>query len=144
MRENKFRGKCGDKWVYGWYASDWEGQAYIITELGPSITCCSDCGANSIKAIEVDLNTVSQYTGLNDKNGKEIYEGDFFKDVADEYLWQVFYDEGCYYASSGPDTLMLQEFLMESGKCDVEVVGNIYDNPELIGGEVNGDPENIS
>lgn len=74
-----------------------------------------------------------QYTGLKDKNGKEIYEGDFFKDIADGYLWQVFYDEGCYYASSGPDTLMLQEFLMESGKCDVEIVGNIYENPGLVG-----------
>lgn len=133
MREIRFRGKRIDngRWVEGSYLKMFHG---LHMDGNHHIHFIID--RNNVR-YEVDPHTVGQYAGLKDKNGKEIYEGDFFKDIADGYLWQVFYDEGCYYASSGPDTLMLQEFLMKSGKCDVEVIGNIYEHPHLLKGDGN-------
>ncbi|OXL83165.1 hypothetical protein BCV73_08795 [Paenibacillus sp. SSG-1] len=75
---------------------------------------------------------VMQYSGFKDRKGNDIYEGDFFTDTDDNYLWQIFFSDGCYYAASGSDTLMLQEFMDKSGSCDIEVIGNIYENPELL------------
>ena len=97
-----------------------------------------------------------QYTGLDDENGKEIYEGDIveFKDTGEEgyeykegfdfnNIAQVVYENGIYtlanfgesdnsyYATDCSDEEILEEVL-RNGNC--EVIGNIYDNPELLGG----------
>ena len=90
-----------------------------------------------------------QYTGLNDKNGKEIYEGDIVKITEKEKIskhkvismkpiiadieWSEEYLTYTLITTSVKDAFeSLTDYLDE---CDIEVIGNIYDNPELLGGE---------
>jgi len=74
----------------------------------------------------IQIKTLMQYTGLKDKNGREIYEGDI---VENKYRHKVEFITGCFcvkdkFGSTTP--------IFECG--DVfEVVGNIYENPELLG-----------
>ena len=145
MREIKFRGKRldndiqtgpADGWVTGFYY-----QGLCEGEVRHFIASCP-C------VWEVDPATAGQYTGMKDKSGKEIYEGDIFRDnngvlrsvfrvpggLAFEENPVVFgYD---HRASSYPCS-PLAEYQNEVwlSQC-CEVVGNIHDNPELLrGGE---------
>lgn len=76
-----------------------------------------------------------QYTGLHDKNGKEIYEGDIVGDS--EIKWTVKWNKHrmgfCLY----PTTKQLYDEMPINveNKLSFKIIGNIYDNPELLGGE---------
>jgi len=68
---------------------------------------------------------VMQYTGLKDKNGKEIYEDDILIDHLGQHL-QVIFEAGCFL-----DGLLLNEIYLSSDTS--EIIGNIHENPELLG-----------
>ena len=77
-----------------------------------------------------------QYTGLHDKNGKEIHEGDIvkYRDSRGQHIEKVIFDKGCFYAGMhwGSSTRVAPKLINTRIS---EVIGNIYDNPELLGGE---------
>lgn len=92
---------------------------------------------------KVDKETLGQYTGLHDKNGKEIYEGDIVR--CKKYIGGNFVDycieKGFVEFKDGEFGLHRKQGYYQSLKkfleydYELEVIGNIYDNPELLGGE---------
>ena len=135
MREIKFRGKTVDtgNWVYGSYQAD-------VMLIGKHTIIYSDYDGYYCEE-EVIPETIGQYTGLNDRNGKEIYEGDILKlvlvdwsDVPEDIFTvssEQFVEDVCYLKS-----IIANAIEVESQTDCIEVIGNIYDNPELLG--VNG------
>lgn len=71
-----------------------------------------------------------QYTGLDDKNGKEIYEGDIAK--YENMIGKIMFFNGSFILSDFEET---EEWELGVINEELEIMGNIYDNPELIGGE---------
>ncbi|WP_342505661.1 YopX family protein [Sporosarcina sp. FSL K6-2383] len=67
-----------------------------------------------------------QYTGLKDKDGREIYEDDIVEFGAGPY--QVVYEKGCHYVHTPHDS----EFLHVIKESYIEIIGNIHSNPELL------------
>lgn len=117
MREIKFRGKSAldydDKWIYG-------GILYFCGR--PQITYETDCFVSRIGIIP---ETLGQYTGLKDKNGVEIYEGDVVDTMA-LGMFEVIFDCGAFrIACEG------LKFTMIDGSY-YEVVGNVHNSPELL------------
>ena len=135
MREIKFRGwqPATKKWIYGGgVRSDYERiyQQHPLDE--------EDCWC-----IIVDPATVGEYTGLKDKNGKEIYEGDVIRSPLSEDKTRphrIFYHTGnAAFMGALVDRKELcylrldQDWIYKFGK---EVISNIHDNPEFLkGGE---------
>lgn len=130
MREIKFRGRSvfDGSWVYG-YLRVRDGVPHAIIESPRGL------GYN------VYTDTVGQYTGLKDKNGKEIYEDDLVKSNKG-IIYRVFYDTGnaAYLVScrnnwankeAKPVLIHRLDWLIRR---DAVVVGSIYENPELLGG----------
>jgi uncharacterized phage protein (TIGR01671 family) len=123
MREIKFRGKRLDngEWVVGSYIKAENRDLSIAHQIVPY---------ESGEAVrEVDPVTVGQYTGLKDKNGKEIYEGDILLDESGVYA-VVYYSMGtfCVDFGEGFDLQYFTDGIHEI--CDV--VSNIHDDPELL------------
>ena len=131
IREVIFRGKRTDngEWVKGYL---------YITHIGAHEIGSYDAEIN-IERLTFDVipETVGQYTGLTDKNGKRIFEGDIVSLVKhDSLIYKVVYVP-CRYElvnSKGVNCFVLDIYKSEN----IEVIGNIHDNPELLGGENNG------
>ena len=124
MREILFRGKLksAGEWAYGNLVVNKQG-IYIIT---PDETVIGKYG-------QVDPETVGQYTGINDRNGKKIFEGD----VVNTPRWIVSYcaDTNEGYGMNAGWYLQRDDFegWMElENHCEHVVLGNIHDNPELV------------
>jgi len=69
------------------------------------------------------------YTGLKDKNGVEIYQGDILKTV--DGIMKVYFDDGCFWVESEDHGAPLYVYSDEDDNCS-EIIGNIYENPEMI------------
>lgn len=123
MREIKFRGKRLDngEWVVGSYIEAENRDRSIAHQIIPYKA--------GLVVREVDPATVGQYTGLKDKNGREIYEEDILLDESGVYA-VVYYSMGTFCVDFG-EGFELQYFT--DGIHEIcEVVGNIHDDPELL------------
>ncbi|MEK5098623.1 MULTISPECIES: YopX family protein [Bacillus] len=124
MREIKFRGKpvedYGDiKWFYGGIDLNHDDElAYISTPYNGHVP--------------VEWESIGQYTGLKDKNGREIYEGDIVIDERKNSA-EVVFDDGCFCVIGYLGDLRTHP-LRDSLFCGerFEVIGNIYEDPQLL------------
>lgn len=121
MKNIKFRGKNAhtNKWVYGDYISP-----VVIPGYGQII----DNGYS----YSVQEDTVGQYIGASDKYGKGLYEGDIIKIDEIEALAVVHYNEAYYAFVLAECTGGFLQFGEDVDPSDCKVIGNIWDNPELL------------
>ena len=142
MREILFHGKCNEvgkyngQWIEGFYGED-DGK--------PIIARSTDHG---LIGYFCEPDSIGQYTGLTDKNGRKIFEGDiihleysqvFFGGVYfGEYTAEVPYKEGCFITDGINNGDEIETPLSGFNNDEVEIIGNIHDNPELLGGESDG------
>ena len=128
MREILFRAKRTslNGWIEGFVSSPFRDTMCLFYELSTG------------KEWYVDDNTVGQYTGLTDKNGKKIFEGDI---VAGALWWQEQPKNGLVTFRDGSFGLLwyrgkIEQFAPFTSMCNIvyEVIGTIHDNPELLKG----------
>ena len=136
MREILFRGKRKDNgnWIEG-SLLNFRENTYIIPHNSEYCYDDTEKLAFDVEYFEVLPETVGQYTGLTDKNGKKIFEGDIVVDMWSEDKWIVTFDEGTFLGENVGDYApeFLEELcdLNEKGFGGVIVIGNIHYNPEL-------------
>ena len=137
MHEIKFRGKRADngEWVYGSYQAD-------VMSFGKHTIIYSD-NEGFYCEDEVVPETVGQYTGLKDRQGIKIYTRDMIKtcelvnEEKNKYVFQryiVVFENGCFMAKNINDPchrLMPLHEIIDDGPW-VTVIGNRFDNPELL------------
>ena len=139
MQEILFRGKKTDsgEWVYGGYChyddSIDNGQDscdYIIEKHT----------GEYFPFVKVIPETIGQYTGLTDKNGTKVFDGDVLKIKSEDYDYKyttkVYYNDHTLCVDvEGQDydytAIGFADDIWNTECCEIEVIGNIYDNPEL-------------
>lgn len=138
MREIKFRGKRNNEseWLYGHYFIN-RGLHFIVNDgIAPA--------GNTFLDYEVDPETVGQFTGLRDKKGREIYEGDvlgagnkvigWVEGDVRGYCYDVVYIKKDVNDSpaAGDKRWSLYSTIQYDYPNMIEVIGNVHDNPELM------------
>ncbi len=143
MREILFRGKSTktNQWIYGGFHI-WEKRQVCVfgndrlkdDEISCVITVNSFADWNmprTMHAVEVIADTVGQYTGLTDRNGNKIFEGDIVNILTEnEEIGIIVYEDGGFIVRADKFSV---DFINNINGTDVEVIGNKYDNPELLG-----------
>lgn len=147
-REIEFRGKriidpvkiipyAIDGWVYGNYI-DCGDEAYILpNDISKEMYIdepykfrANDFQARIMLAA-VDPKSISQYTGLKDKNGKKIYEGDIIKSNHNRSFYKVYWEDYRFTIEDKWGNLIKpHQRAIDHFEC--EIVGNRWDNPELL------------
>ena len=146
MREILFRGKrpCNGNWIEGYFAP-------FASNKGLKHSIYTGIDKGCIIPIEVIPETVGQFTGLCDKNGNKIFEGDILLEEEKEYSLEEYgekvvgthnivacwNEKACGFWVRRTDKpkgkiYVPEEPLCESFAEELKVVGNIYDNPELL------------
>ncbi len=133
MRTIKFRGKKHTgEWLYGDLVHSTDGGVFIYP---------LDCEGLLLQN-EVDIKTVGQFTGMLDKNGKEIYEGDIvdYEDGVLDDVYQeletinrgtILFSYGQFYVTNR-NCVDMTDLISHDVNFDGEVIGNIHDDPELL------------
>lgn len=122
MREILFRGKGKEsgEWIKGDLSQHKTGKKFIKN-------------GNAISSFEVVPNTVGEYTGLTDKNGIKIFEGDILEFDGDHKRDTVIWGDGEYNGVSGFRLKRHPLFSVTASNHDLfEIIGNIHDNPDLL------------
>lgn len=124
MREIKFRA--------------WDGQKMFnvdVLAISPCGWSCPDYGKKGVSLAYQPSVKAMQYTGLKDKNGKEIYEGDLvtINQEDEEDIFEIEWDECTSRFIMSCDSHYTCDFDNYNGS-DCEIIGNIYENPELLNG----------
>ena len=123
LRKIVFRAKCKDngEWVYGSYIANYNKNDWIVQ------------GGDFFA---VDSDTVSQFTGFYDKDGKVIYEGDIFDDVCTNVRYLVYFSNIKCSLCFKPWSNFDAESIIHNSWVGVaiygKVLGNKFDNPELL------------
>lgn len=130
LERHLFKAKRMDngEWVFGGLSYCEKTDAYFITNMGKDHI--SYIGFHQ----EVDSNTICQCTGLKDKNGKLIWENDIVNCFEAECCGKISWNEseaGFYFDVLLEDGTYEEEHIYDYADC-MEVIGNIFDNPELL------------
>lgn len=122
MREILFRGKDvhTGNWVEGWYEKSCFGRWPLLHSIIPA----QDAEEGHLHHVPVYPESVGQYTGLTDKNGKRIFEGDIVFVPCLGKSYEVKFVFGQFFVGINCPVAY------ERHTC--EVIGNIHDNPELL------------
>lgn len=122
MREIKFRGfnRKNNVWLYGFYLQN-RGAHFVVPD--------EFADGKSWDDYEIDPNTRGEWTGQKDKNGQEIYESDILHDHFCNNRYVVLFDGGSFDVMG---TLDKSGNYLSDVVGDIEIIGNIHDNPELM------------
>ena len=135
MREILFKAKriCDGEWVEGYYLRD---QYHIGGK--DIIFYRKDSDRFTVYTDRIDIETLCQFTGLCDKNGKRIWENDIFQCTDETMVTQkdlIEYNEthASFVRLRNTEKLGSQYLWIDEAICNHgEVIGNIFDNPELL------------
>lgn len=131
MREIEFRGKRIDN-------GEWVKGDFVDQGLQTELKAIFNKTEEMICPYLVKPETIGQYTGLCDKNGTKIFEGDVVKlfriDITNGGIelcakCEIVYSEDCFFCKSNKTEYSLMPYVRYK---QIEVIGNIYDNPELL------------
>lgn len=130
MREILFRGKRvgNGEWINGFLSF---GNKIVTVRKCYDWRTIYVC--DSVEEYKIDEKTVGQFTGLTDKNGKKIFEGDIVKvksEYVDETIYFIYYRDCGFKLIYKPSNGVVN--LTNNKSRNIEVIGNIHDNPELL------------